>query len=511
MKYYIVKKFDHSKRDAIILRINNWNDYGFKTTFEAIYINQSGNIRDLGSIKIAKQGVDSVHAIADLLPDSFDRLSEEYYSLWQSADAYESVRQLSDDTNINIFEELNDIAYNLDLLERFQYDSILQKSLLRFVSISICQKQFHRITKGEAKLTPYSFSYIFSNAMDSVKIDFDVVPDSFPPTNIHALIGGNGVGKTRLIKDMISNIFDENKKEKRGIFEYNSLEGKDMSERFSNVICVGFSPFDDYSDVEKYCTDKPFFTFIGTKKEYDVTGFKNENHSMNLLDDIEHQFIQSFQACLINRTKRNDLNEILELLENDPMFFQYHLSKLIVKNNLIDDYNNMTPYAEIFRKMSSGHKVVLSIIVRCIDKLVEKTILFLDEPENHLHPPLLSSLIRSISKMLIKRNGVAIISTHSPIVLQEIPKSCVWLLYRNGNFLDCARPRYETFGENIGTLTNEIFKYEINKSGFHAMLRQSVKELLNYEDVLEKFDNQLGDEAKTLARILFAQKERDEL
>lgn len=511
MKYYIVKKYEYSKKNVIMLRKDNWDDYGFKTTFDAIYIDQSGYTCELGSIKIARQGVKRGIAVADLLPQSFDRLPEEYYSLWQSADAYELVKQLADDTNTNIFDDLNDIAYNLDLLKRFQNDTILQDSLLRSLSKSVCQKQFHRITKGEAKLTPYSFSYKFSNNVDFVKLDFDVVPDSFPPTNIHALIGGNGVGKTRLIKDMIDSIFNEHKEKKRGIFEYKSLDDKNMSERFSNVISVGFSPFDDYSDVEKYCTNKTFFTFIGTKKKYNVVGSKDENHSINLLEDIERQFIQSFQVCLTNRTKRNDLNEILKLLENDPVFFQYHLSNLIVSNDLIVDYSDMTPYAKIFRKMSSGHKVVLSIIVRCIDKLVEKTILFLDEPENHLHPPLLSSLIRSISKMLIKRNGVAIISTHSPIVLQEIPKSCVWLLYRNGKFLDCERPRYETFGENIGTLTNEIFRYEINKSGFHAMLRQSVKELLSYEDVLEKFDNQLGDEAKTLTRILFAQKERGEL
>lgn len=511
MKYYIVKKYEYSKKNVIMLRKDNWDDYGFKTTFEAMYIDQSGNARELGSIKIAKQGVEGNIVIADLLPQSFDRLSEEYYSLWQSADAYELVKEIADDTNINIFDELNDIAYNLDLLQRFQNDSILQKSLLRYLSQSVCQKQFHRITKGEAKLTRYNFSYKFNNDVDLVKLDFDVVPDSYPPTNIHALIGGNGVGKTSLIKNMIDSIFDETNNEKRGIFEYNGLENEDLSEQFSSVICVGFSPFDDYSYVKKYSTNKTFFSFIGTNKEYDVAGFEEKNHAMSLLNDIEHQFIQSFRACLTNSTKRNDLNEIFKLLENDPMFFQYRLSDLIVSNNLTVDYNKMAPYAKIFRKMSSGHKVVLSIIVRCIDKLVEKTILFLDEPENHLHPPLLSSLIRSISKMLIKRNGVAIISTHSPIVLQEIPKSCVWLLYRNGTFLDCQRPRYETFGENIGTLTNEIFKYEINKSGFHAMLRQSVKELLNYEDVLEKFDNQLGDEAKTLTRILFAQKERGEL
>ena len=61
-----------------------------------------------------------------------------------------------------------------------------------------------------------------------------------------------------------------------------------------------------------------------------------------------------------------------------------------------------------------------------------RTLVLLDEPEAHLHPPLLSAFTRALSDLLIYRNGVAIIATHSPVVLQEVPKSCVWKLRRSG-------------------------------------------------------------------------------
>lgn len=185
--------------------------------------------------------------------------------------------------------------------------------------------------------------------------------------------------------------------------------------------------------------------------------------------------------------------------------------ELIIGNDASIDYNDMTLFRKIFSSMSSGHKVVLSTIVRCIDKMVEKTVLFLDEPENHLHPPLVSSLIRALSTVLMKRNGVALISTHSPIVLQETPKSCVWILARNGDIWNASRPRFETFGENIGSLTNDVFRYEINNSGFHALLRNSVAKCDSYDEVLDMYDNQLGDEARGLVRALFSQKARGEL
>ena len=109
--------------------------------------------------------------------------------------------------------------------------------------------------------------------------------------------------------------------------------------------------------------------------------------------------------------------------------------------------------------------------------------------------------------MLIKRNGVAIISTHSPIVLQEIPKSCVWTLNRQGNSIKAHRPEIETFGTNVGVLTNEIFGYEVKRTGFNTLLQNAVDKYNDYESVLDEFNYQLGDEAKSIVRILLKQKE----
>ncbi|MFG4140517.1 AAA family ATPase, partial [Klebsiella pneumoniae] len=67
----------------------------------------------------------------------------------------------------------------------------------------------------------------------------------------------------------------------------------------------------------------------------------------------------------------------------------------------------------ICKKFSSGHSIVLLIICRLIEELEEKTLVLLDEPESHLHPPLLSTFIRILSDLLVKRNGIGLIATHS--------------------------------------------------------------------------------------------------
>lgn len=68
----------------------------------------------------------------------------------------------------------------------------------------------------------------------------------------------------------------------------------------------------------------------------------------------------------------------------------------------------------MFERLSSGHKVILLTIAKLVELVEEKTLVLLDEPEEHLHPPLVSAFIRTLSDLLIYRNGVGIVATHSP-------------------------------------------------------------------------------------------------
>ena len=110
----------------------------------------------------------------------------------------------------------------------------------------------------------------------------------------------------------------------------------------------------------------------------------------------------------------------------------------------------------------------------------------------------------------IDRNGVAIISTHSPVVLQEVPSTCVWALRRRGNNLISERLPEETFGSNIGLLTSQVFGLEVTESGFHKMLSEAVTELGDYDEIVDKFEGKLGEEAKGILRTLLAIKRSEE-
>jgi len=152
--------------------------------------------------------------------------------------------------------------------------------------------------------------------------------------------------------------------------------------------------------------------------------------------------------------------------------------------------------------MSSGHAIVLLTITKLVARLEEKTLVLFDEPESHLHPPLLSALVRSLSELLYDRNAVAIIATHSPVVLQEIPKSCVWKINRVGLASSSSRPESETFGENVGLLTRDVFGLEVAKSGFNALLAKEAEQALTYEQALDAFKQQVGFEGRAILKAL---------
>jgi predicted ATPase len=193
-------------------------------------------------------------------------------------------------------------------------------------------------------------------------------------------------------------------------------------------------------------------------------------------------------------------------LQADPIFADAQVASLVdVEDNLF-----AKQAGHLFRKLSSGHKIVLLTITKLVEKVEEKTLVLMDEPEAHLHPPLLSAFVRALSDLLINRNGVAIIATHSPVVLQEVPASSVWKIVRHGLVARADRPEIETFAENIDVLTREIFGLEVTRSGFHKMLADAVGDLNSIEAVIRKFDNEVGSEGRALVSSLIAVRNEDE-
>ncbi|WP_426484622.1 AAA family ATPase [Flavobacterium sp. 2] len=491
-------------KNEVCLVWDNWNDYSFYTLFGIFYVDNESRKHDIGGLKIGFKGQEKHDRIYEV-DHVFDYIGDEYFSVGNSEEYYEELNKLGDEIRDFILNQLNDIAKKPEIFDSVKDEKVVEVSFLRGLQASTITGQYRRIANGGATLTPYSFRFVREERGGIEPLDFlfDVIPESMPPTNIHVLIGRNGAGKTTLIDNMIHSLaVPSDFLFSPGTFHFNKINKYDLEENsFTNLISVSFSVFDDQDVLEKEeFINGMTYSYIGLR------GKDGQDFGLGIkdLNALSEEFFESVNVCK-SRGLMNRLIESLKTLESDQNFQRESFVELFLR----DDLNgSQMVIVTAFRRLSSGHKIILLTITKLVEKLQEKSLVLMDEPEAHLHPPLLSAFIRAVSDLLIKTNGVAIISTHSPVILQEVPKSCIWKIRRSGNVAVCERLPRESFGENVGVLTNEVFGLEVRNSGFYKMLAEIVaNNNYSYEDVLKLFNNQLGAEARSIVMALIANKE----
>jgi len=468
---------------SVYLRVDNWNDFSYRTLYEIILFDENGIKHDLGYVKIASFGQTTETRIE--LEEEFEQLDDRYFSLGQSSEYYAIIQALNPELKKLLLSGLKDIVLDEKLQVSALKEDVTKTSLLRDTTLVTIQGQYKRILNGEALLTPYNFSYKTLETVTEAgyELSFDIKPKSNPPTNIHVLIGRNGVGKTHLLNNMVKSFLNV---ASFGNFVRPLNPFGNSSDFFSRVVSVSYSAFDPFVPYEE--RTYPNYSYIGLKRVKKKTTLKGETR-------LAVEFFCSIKHCF-SVGKKEKWIKAVRSLESDPLFAEINITQLI--DNSLD--RNKT--VKLFKRLSSGHSIVLLTITKLVEKIEEKTLVLLDEPEAHLHPPLQSAFIRVLSDLLINRNAVAIIATHSPVIAQEVPKSCIWKLSRFGHEAKAERFESETFGETIGKLTREVFGLEVNGSGFYKLLSDDVNSGKTYEQISQKYNEQLGFEAKLLLRAL---------
>lgn len=517
--FYVIQKRQFrpgASVSAVYLEVDHWNDYSFVTLFHLSLHDEHGVLHEIGSVKIGFIGQTTAQPTYSLLPSNFERLDDRFFSLGQSSEFYKKMALLSSSFRGKVLEGLADMVSNPKIISRIEDEKVFGTSLLRMVSLSEVRGQFARVLQGLAELTSFSFSFLRNETerMCGIQIPFDVVALSTPSTNIHAVIGRNGVGKTTLLNGMIEAIAHPGSDAK---FLERSAWGMTeiRKDYFSSLVSVSFSAFDPFEPpAEQPDPSKgTCYFYVGLK-----TRGAGEHRS---IEQIHKDCARYLVDCFVSGIKSQRWVRAIEKLGSDENFASMGLHRLKdsydeVRQKIISQSDSLefsnTYFAAIrffLKNMSSGHAIVLLTTTYLVAKVEEKTLVLLDEPESHLHPPLLSAFIRALSDLLHDRNGVAIVATHSPVVLQEIPRSCVWKVTRSGSSMSINRPDIETFGENLGLLTSEVFSLEVERSGFHALLAEDVKSGKSYDDVIAQYQGQLGLEGRSILRALVASRDAE--
>lgn len=502
MDFFILERNDKIPLlavSSVFLRYDNWNDYSYVTMFYVTLCDKDGSRYDLGNVKIGFKGQTTSESTYSKLNSPFKFLPEGFFSLGTELEFYEKLVKVECEVARNDYlESMRDIVHSEKDFDVAIGEDVLSVSLLRDVSLAAIKQQFRRVLKGGVIRTDFSFSYLrlATERQAGLELTFDVRSESKPSTNIHALIGRNGVGKTTILNGMIQavtgGLAEGEGFSKVGLFGRTPI-GADY---FSSLVSVSFSAFDPFTPPPEQPDPAKgtCYYYVGLKKA------SSKNSELKTLEEIHQEYLKSLALCIGQPGKKSRWLNAIANLESDENFADMELSRLM---GLAGNEFNVKAL-DLISRMSSGHAIVLLTITKLVATVEEKTLVVIDEPESHLHPPLLSAFLRALSELLLDRNGVAIIATHSPVVLQEIPTSCSWKINRSRLVIGTVRPEIQTFGENVGVLTREVFGLEVRKSGFHKMLKTSVETGANFEQILNEYGGQLGFEAQAIVRSMIA-------
>jgi len=233
---------------AFLIR-DNWDDrFEFSTLFHLIIFDEANNKHELGDVKVGQFGLSKTER-SPQIPEKFDVLDERFFSLGQSDRYYMRLMQLSGSLRDQVLNGLKDVVADLSLFNKAIEERVTKISLLRDVTPMSVRGQFRRLLDGGSRLSAYDFSYQLQNrsgrSITSIDLDFEVEPESNPPTNVHILIGRNGVGKTRILNCMTRALVDKNAPSNQFGF-FTSQDKKNNLEIFANIVSVTFSAFDDF-------------------------------------------------------------------------------------------------------------------------------------------------------------------------------------------------------------------------------------------------------------------------
>lgn len=517
MKFYLKEPCnDNLELPYCVLRSNGWNDWGFLTTFSLFCYIEDGETLELGNVKIGKKGIllpiDYTNTIRIPLDNEFNFLDEQYFSVGDSEYYYKQLYKLgvkNKSIKNDILECLKDIVQNIDIYENNKNEATMQHSLMRSSSMKTIKDVYYRIlTTGKEELTPYNFSVTLKNEINNRKMSFWVSPNDLPQSNIHTLIGRNGVGKTNFFKSIISTLSNDKKN-----VDLNIIENFEGIEKISSVLAISYSIFDTTLPKNNIFGNIPY-RFIGFNKKLDISKEQDLKEDKDL-DTQSLQYVMENFICdefidsviyIQNHTFLNNLvKKCINTLNSDPVFQSLNVHGWMSKENQIEDIR------KIFKKLSSGHRVVLLTLFKLIINIEANSIVLIDEPEQNLHPPLISSFIQAILNILKERNAMAIIATHSPVIVQECSADSTWILNRSGKSIKIERPTIKTFGANVGEITYDVFDLEVEKSGYMKVISDIIEKSSTFEEVINKFNNKVGGESERIITSIIYQREEDDV
>ncbi|QQR42401.1 AAA family ATPase [Myxococcus xanthus] len=444
---------------VVLLHNHQWNDYGYRTNFHIYFFDEHGTRHSLGDVKILQH-----HAFYTRLPSSFETLGEQFCSLGDSLEYYKDWIEKDSNSARQVFSALRDVVAEPQNANRFIGQTGFEDSLLRFSEARKAYREGGKLFGRRIPPPEDGFDFKFSCELKGFtrphELSLEFTKKEGLPHRIVTFVGKNGTGKTGVLSKLAGALSG---------WELKAGHFTPDPPLFSRVIAISYSMFQPF--------DAPF----DNTKSYRYCGIRNAQGKVEI-PSLDEYTALGLKEVITQR--RHETWQELMCLED------------IFGPEATD---NFTADIESFQKtlgtLSSGQRIIASIVTDILQNIEEQSLILFDEPEAYLHPTLISTLMRLLHKLLDQYDSYAVVATHSPIVVQEIPARSTKVFERQGSIPIQGELPIESFGENLTGIVDHVFAMNEDDKNYKSIL----SDLLNthtHDEVLALFDERLGLNAR---------------
>jgi hypothetical protein len=309
----------------VYLIFDNWNDFAFVTMFSLSLHDEHGTYHDIGQVKIGFIGQTTQISTRSKLDAVFQNLGSEFFSLGQGTGYYRKLAALPNGYGEKVLTALRDMVVEPEIVDEVKDEDVFKTSLLRDTSLSVVRGQYVRVLKGLAELTNFKFIFDRPEVSDlgELSVNFNVKAGSTPSTNVHAVIGRNGVGKTTLLNGMIEAIIYR-KGPGRFLDSSGWMVNEIQENYFSSLVSVSFSAFDPFSPPQEQPDPSKgtCYSYIGLK-DPKVT----DRH--RTIAELRIDCVKSLSACFRSPEKTARWENAIQKLGSDENFSRMKLEQLV--------------------------------------------------------------------------------------------------------------------------------------------------------------------------------------
>lgn len=512
------------------LEKNEWDDYGYHTMYHLHATNKltSEGTVYLGYIRIMKHGQEEKEIY--LLNKKqgkqivFSELPEDFVSLTTSIDVFKGLNKyLTQAERLQFIKQMH-LILNEDskYYKLVHEDECFTTSLLRDTTIDN-----YSLKKGASllmdKATYYnlqqqSIKIKFANVDETTPLNFSCLPNFQSkniPNGVITFIGKNGSGKSTSIYSLAKLMYAYPDQRFRLKEKIGKVEPNDIG--INKLFLLSYSPFDnfvlpgiggeDYRVIlEGLKNNDGRFVFCGirdVKKEFEtiLENPQKETYeklfedtrldatSLKPINVLADEFVKAMSTLESNVERSNIWDKIKKKSRRNFLEIEEFMNAFYN----MDDENRK----ETFLLLSTGYKYFFHSLAHIIAYIEEDSLILFDEPENHIHPPMLSFMINSLRSILSEYQSVMLVATHSPVIVQETFSKNVFVVRRYDGKSVISHPQIETYGANISEITSEVFDLTTDVTKYYDAF-ESIYDKLDGEENWQSLDEMVESIEKHL-------------